>query len=189
MSPTCLDMSARHDVSLQFWPDGSVSPTRHWRWLWHFVLAWADIYQIFESAFVEIYYGMGVHMHRNFCPNMLSTLISWFCCFHQDHFLSGWHYNNVAKIMSSVCDWAHFDLCQKPQGPASLIKCMEDGCNGLLHHMCQCIWESDDEEVWPRASISIMHVKSTHCCDAAEFICCNSTWRETPMWFFIFKFK
>ncbi len=24
-------MSARHDISLQFWPDGSVSPTRYWR--------------------------------------------------------------------------------------------------------------------------------------------------------------
>ena len=49
--------------------------------------------------------------------------------------------------MSSVCDWARLDLCQKPQGPASLIKCMEDGCNRVLHHMCQCMWESDDEDV------------------------------------------
>jgi hypothetical protein len=49
--------------------------------------------------------------------------------------------------MSSVCDWARLDLCQKPQGPVSLIKCMEDGCNRFLHHMCQCIWESDDEDV------------------------------------------
>jgi hypothetical protein len=24
---------------------------------------------------------------------------------------------------------------------------MEDGCIRLLHHMCQCIWESDDEDV------------------------------------------
>ena len=48
--------------------------------------------------------------------------------------------------MSSVCDWARLDLCQKPPGPASLIKCMEDGCNRLLHHMCQCMWESDDED-------------------------------------------
>jgi hypothetical protein len=50
-------------------------------------------------------------------------------------------------MMSSVCDWAHLDLCQKPQGPASLIKCIEDGCNCVLHHMCQCMWESDDEDV------------------------------------------
>ncbi len=49
--------------------------------------------------------------------------------------------------MSPVCDWARLDLCQKPQGPASLIKYMEDGCNRLLHHMCQCMWESDDEDV------------------------------------------
>ena len=31
---------------------------------WQFVLAWADIYQIFQSEYVEIYYGMGVHTHR-----------------------------------------------------------------------------------------------------------------------------
>jgi len=49
--------------------------------------------------------------------------------------------------MSSVCDWARLDLCLKPQGPASLIKCMEDGCNRVLHHMCQCILESEDEDV------------------------------------------
>ena len=49
--------------------------------------------------------------------------------------------------MSSVCDWARLDLCQKPQGPVSLIKCMEDGCNRRLHHLCQTIWESDDEDV------------------------------------------
>jgi hypothetical protein len=24
---------------------------------------------------------------------------------------------------------------------------MEDGCNRVFHHMCQCIWESDDEDV------------------------------------------
>ena len=29
MSPTCCDMLARHDMLLQFWPDGSVSSTRH----------------------------------------------------------------------------------------------------------------------------------------------------------------
>ena len=29
MSPTCCDMSAQHDMLLQFWPDGSVSSTRH----------------------------------------------------------------------------------------------------------------------------------------------------------------
>ena len=51
------------------------------------------------------------------------------------------------NTMSSVCDWARLDLCQKPQGPVSLIKCMEDGCNRRLHHLCQTIWESDDEDV------------------------------------------
>ncbi len=56
---------------------------------------------------------------------------------HQDHLLDR-HYNNVAEVMSSVCDWARLDLCLKPQGPASSIKCMEDGCNCVLHHMCQC---------------------------------------------------
>jgi hypothetical protein len=113
---------------------------------WQFVSAFADIYQIFRSAYVEIYYGMGVHTHRYYRTHMLSTLISWFCCFHQDHLLDR-HYNNVAEIMCSVCNWAHLDLCQKPQGPASLIKCMEDGCNRLLHHMCECTWESEDEDV------------------------------------------
>ena len=49
--------------------------------------------------------------------------------------------------MSPVCDWARVDLCQKPQGSVSLIKCMEAGCNRLLHHMCQCMWESEDEDV------------------------------------------
>ncbi len=115
---------------------------------------------------------MGVHTHRNIRTHILSMLISWFCCFHQDHFLSDRHYNNVAEIMSSVCYWARLDLYQKPQGPVSLIKCMEDGCNRLLHHMCQCMWESDDEDVaknmvpesfahitiqlWPRA-VSCRH--------------------------------
>ena len=89
---------------------------------------------------------MRVHTHRYYRTHMRSTLISWFCCFHQDHLLDR-HYNNVAEIMSSVCDWARLDLYQKPPGPASLIKCMEDGCNRVLHHMCQCMWESDDEDV------------------------------------------
>ena len=31
---------------------------------WQFVLARDNISQIFPSAYVEIYYGMGVHMHR-----------------------------------------------------------------------------------------------------------------------------
>ena len=65
------------------------------------------------------------YIHRYYRTHMLSTLISWFCCFHQDHLLDR-HYNNVAEIMSSVCDWARLGLCQKPQGPASLIKCMKD---------------------------------------------------------------
>ena len=43
---------------------------------WQFVLAQADIYQIFRSAYVEIYYGMGVHTHRYYRTHMLSTLIS-----------------------------------------------------------------------------------------------------------------
>jgi hypothetical protein len=50
------------------------------------------------------------------------------------------------EIMSSVCDWARLDLCQKPQGPASLIKCDAIGCDHLLHHMCQSKWESELEE-------------------------------------------
>jgi hypothetical protein len=49
--------------------------------------------------------------------------------------------------MSSVCDWARLDLCHKPQGPASLIKCDAIGCGHLLHHMCQSIWESEDEAI------------------------------------------
>ena len=54
----------RHNVSLQFWPDGFVSPT-FFSILWQFVLARADIYQIFRNSYVETYYyGMGVHKHR-----------------------------------------------------------------------------------------------------------------------------
>jgi hypothetical protein len=40
---------------------------------WQFVLAWADIYQIFPSAYVEIYYGMGVHTHRYYRTHMLKV--------------------------------------------------------------------------------------------------------------------
>jgi hypothetical protein len=46
-----------------------------------------------------------------------------------------------------VCDWARVNLCQKPQGSVSLMKCMADGCNRHLHHMCQTMWESEDEDV------------------------------------------
>ena len=67
--------------------------------LWQFVSARANISQIFPSAYVEIYYGMGVHTHRYYCTHMLSMLISWFCCFHQDHVLDR-HYNNVRKPRS-----------------------------------------------------------------------------------------
>ena len=34
---------------------------------------------------------MGVHMHRYYCTHMRSTLISWFCCFHQQHITQPQH--------------------------------------------------------------------------------------------------
>jgi len=92
-----------------------------------------------------LWYG-GTYVQILLHPHALNALISWFCCFHQDHLFDR-HYNTVAEIISSVCDWARLDLCQKPQGPASLIECMEDGCNRVLHHMCRCMWESDDQDV------------------------------------------
>jgi hypothetical protein len=85
------------------------------------------------------WYGVYISTDTIVHPHALNALISWFCCFHQDHFLLDRHYNTIVEIMSSVCDWARLDLCQKPQGPASLIKCMEDGCNRVLHHMCVCL--------------------------------------------------
>jgi hypothetical protein len=70
------DMS-RHVVTTRrvapIWPDGSDTKLKM---SWQFVPARADIYQIFRSAYVEIYYGMGVHTHRYYRTHMLSTLIS-----------------------------------------------------------------------------------------------------------------
>jgi hypothetical protein len=64
MSPTCRDMSAktrRVAPILARWV--RVADTKL-KMSWQFVSARADIYQIFRSAYVEIYYGMGVHTHR-----------------------------------------------------------------------------------------------------------------------------
>jgi len=43
------------------------------------------------DSYVEIYYGMGVHTHRYYRTHMRSTLISWFCCFHQQHITQPQH--------------------------------------------------------------------------------------------------
>ncbi len=47
---------------------------------------------------------------------------------------------------ASVCDLAHLGLClvYLGRGP-SLIMCQVEGCNRLLHHMCQAEWESTKE--------------------------------------------
>ena len=83
MLPTCHDIVA---PILARWV--RVADTKL-KMSWQFVSARADIFQIFRSAYVEIYYGMGVHTHR------YSTLISvMFSCHgsapstnHQDHLL------------------------------------------------------------------------------------------------------
>ena len=78
MSPTCRDMSARHDCVapiLARWV--RVADTKL-KMSWQFVSAQADIYQIFRSAYVEIYYGMGVHTHRY--PTLISVMF-WFVMF------------------------------------------------------------------------------------------------------------
>ena len=68
------DMS-RHVVTTRrvapIWPDGSDTKLKM---SWQFVLARADIYQIFRSAYVEIYYGMGVHTHRYYYTSQRSFL-------------------------------------------------------------------------------------------------------------------
>ena len=66
----------RHNVSLQFWPDGSVSPTQNLRCrgsLCRLVSARADILPNFRNSYVEIYYGMGVHTQRYY-PSQRSFL-------------------------------------------------------------------------------------------------------------------
>jgi hypothetical protein len=69
----------RHNVSLQFWPDGSVSPTQNLRCrgsLCRLVLARADILPNFRNSYVEIYYyGMGVHTHRLFNAHYFVILL------------------------------------------------------------------------------------------------------------------
>jgi hypothetical protein len=69
MLPTCRDMSAttrRVAPILVRWV--RVADTKL------FVSARANIYQIFRSAYVEIYYGMGVHMHRYYRTSQRSFL-------------------------------------------------------------------------------------------------------------------
>ena len=67
----------RHNVSLQFWPDGSVSPTQNLRCrgsLCRLVSARADILPNFRNSYVEIYYyRMGVHTQRYY-PSQRSFL-------------------------------------------------------------------------------------------------------------------
>jgi hypothetical protein len=47
---------------------------------------------------------------------------------------------------ASVCNWAHLDLCLVCLGGGpSLITCQVEGCDCLLHHMCQAEWESAKE--------------------------------------------
>ena len=74
MLPTCRDMSAktrRVAPILARWV--RVADTKL-KMSWQFVSARADIYQIFRSAYVEIYYGMGVHTHRYYRTSQRSFL-------------------------------------------------------------------------------------------------------------------
>jgi hypothetical protein len=74
MSPTCCDMSAttqRVAPIVARWV--RVADTKL-KMLWQFVSARADIYQIFRSAYVEIYYGMGVNTHRYYRTSQRSFL-------------------------------------------------------------------------------------------------------------------
>ena len=89
MSPTCRDMSAttrRVALILARWV--RVADTKL-KMSWQFVSARADIYQIFRSAYVEIYYGMGVHTHRyNHTSQRLFLSCSPFC--HVIQFVMFW---------------------------------------------------------------------------------------------------
>jgi hypothetical protein len=119
MSPTCRDMSAttqRVAPILARWVH--VADTK-FKMSWQFVLARADILPNFRNSYVEKYYGMGVHTHNTIQRSLFHDSAT--SHHHRSHYLLDRHYNNVAEIMSSVCDWAHLDLCLKPQGPAALI--------------------------------------------------------------------
>jgi len=85
MSPTCCDMSAMtHHVAPILARCVRVADTKL-KMSWQFVSARAGIYQIFRSAYVEIYYGMGVHTHRYYRTSQRSFLsYSPFC-----HVLAG----------------------------------------------------------------------------------------------------
>ncbi len=146
MLPTCRDMSAMTQRVTPILARWVRVADKKFKMSWQFVSARADILPNFRNSYVEIYYGgMGVHTHNNIQRSFFHDSAT--SHHHRSHYLLDRHYNKVAEIMSSVCDWARLGLCLKPQGPASLIKCMEDGCNRVLHHMCQCTWESEDEEV------------------------------------------
>ncbi len=94
MLPTCRDMSAktrRVAPILARWV--RVADTKL-KMSWQFVSARANIYQIFRSAYVELYYGMGVHMHRYYRTSQRSFLsCSPFC--HVLQFVMFWRVDNA----------------------------------------------------------------------------------------------
>ena len=67
MLPTCRDMLATTRCVASILARWVRVADTKLKMLWQFVSARADVYQIFRSVYVEIYYGMGVHMHRYYC--------------------------------------------------------------------------------------------------------------------------
>ena len=43
----------------------------------------------------------------------------------------------------SVCDWAQVIVCNWPN--LEPIKCQRDGCEKLVHHLCQIAWETENK--------------------------------------------
>ena len=93
----------RHNVSLQFWPDGSMLPTQNLRCRGSLCRLEPTFPKFLEFVCRNIlWYG------STYAQYYSTLIISWFCYStnHRSHFLLVRHYNNVAEIMSSVCDWA-----------------------------------------------------------------------------------
>ena len=129
----------------------NVGPTRHDTTILATWACRADTYLMMSATFVSATRSVRrTHRHRTLARPTSWSQRSFLGSAATNIIYSYWieALRQVAEIMSRpVCDWARVDLCQKPQGSVSLIKCNEAGCNRLLHHMCQCMWESDDEDV------------------------------------------
>jgi hypothetical protein len=47
--------------------------------------------------------------------------------------------NNKKSRASNICDWGKVIQCNLTALPP--LKCQKDGCNILVHHLCQGNWE------------------------------------------------